>query len=182
MHGVESGSRAVPHHVGQNEAIVICVELADGEVVPSDHVMGQVERGKTDPSVLRQVLFQGKGLDPLRKLQVRVSLGIVLEGLYCSDNLPVRIMKGGNRHSNGYTASSPGLGEDDEGRTAYPVGDHAAIERTETRATETAPILVLVNEEVIHASVSNHILRGPAGDPLGRFVPVEDPAISVSYI
>ena len=127
-------------------------------------------------------MLQGEGLNAFGPLQVGQRRRNVAEGLDAADDLAVGVAHRGDERLRRHPPPILGLGVDDHGHLAGRAGDHGPVQRAELLAAEAVAVLVHVAQHVFQAAAAHHVRRGPAGDSLGRFAPVDDASVLIADV
>ena len=144
--------------------------------------MRKIETGEIQAVVLRQIAFQRKHLNLLGAFHIPVGFGKVVEALNTAHHPAFPVMDGRNGNQHRHTAPSFGLTKDNHRASACRVSDHAPVQWAKFLAAQPVTILILMDEDIIHASVPHNLLRSPSGEALGGFAPVHNAARPVTDI
>ncbi len=182
VHGVQGRRGPVTHDIRHNERIPIRGRTADGTEIAADHVVwGAMDAGR-QPRVIDGLIQQALRLDSLGALKVAQFGGHILERLHAAHDPAVLVAQRSHADPHRDPPSTGRPGEHDDGNNARRAGRDGAVQRAELLPAELSAILIDVAENLIEASLAQNLAGRPAGDPLGRLIPVDDPAIQVGHV
>ena len=109
-------------------------------------------------------------------------VGGVPEDLHPADHGSLFVPKGRNTDLDRNLFAIPVMGKDQNRDSGAGAGDNGPVHGAMLLAAELVAHLVGMAEDVVVAGASHHLRGLPAGDPLGRLVPIDNAPVQIGNI